>query len=66
MELVRYIHLNLIRWGMVKGLGELNRSPWAGHSALMGYQKREWQDTEYGWMIGGIGIKEEGRKDGIG
>ena len=47
IELVRYIHLNLIRAGMAKGLGELNRSPWSGHSALMGYQKREWQDTEY-------------------
>ena len=33
MELVRYIHLNLIRVGMVKGLGKLNRSPWSGHSA---------------------------------
>ena len=38
-ELVRYIHLNLIRAGIAKGLGELNRSPWSGHSALMGYQK---------------------------
>jgi len=47
MELVRYIHLNLIRAGIVKGLGELNRSPWSGHSALMGYKRREWQDTEY-------------------
>jgi len=47
MELVRYIHLNLVRAGIVKELGELNRSPWSGHSVLMGYQKREWQDTEY-------------------
>ncbi len=47
MELVRYIHLNLIRAGIVKGLRELNRSPWSGHSALMGYKRREWQDTEY-------------------
>ncbi len=47
MELVRYIHLNLLRAGVVKGLGELNRSPWSGHSALMGYQRREWQDVEY-------------------
>ena len=47
MELVRYIHLNPIRGGMMKGLVELNRFPWSGHSALMGYQKREWQDTEY-------------------
>jgi len=47
MELVRYIHLNLMRARIAKGLGELSRSPWSGHSALMGYQKREWQDTEY-------------------
>jgi len=47
MELVRYIHLNLMRVGTVKGWVELNRSPWSGHSALMGYQKRGFQDTEY-------------------
>ena len=29
MELVRYIHLNLIRAGMVKSIKELNRSPWS-------------------------------------
>src|SRR4030042_1303632 len=45
MEWVRYIHLNLIRAGIVKGLGGLNRSPWSGHSTLMGYKKREWQET---------------------
>lgn len=56
MELVRYIHLNLIRSGMVKGLGELNRSPWSGHSALMGYQRREWQDTEYVLSYFGTGV----------
>jgi putative transposase len=47
MELVRYIHLNLIRAKIVKDMHGLNRSPWSGHSTLMGYQKREWQDTEY-------------------
>jgi len=56
MELVRYIHLNLIRARMVKGLGELNRSPWSGHSALMGYQRREWQDTEYVLSYFGKGV----------
>ena len=56
MELVRYIHLNLIRSGMVKGLGELNRSPWSGHSALMEYQRREWQDTEYVLSYFGRGV----------
>lgn len=55
MELVRYIHLNLIRVGIAKGLRELNRSPWSGHSALMGYQKREWLDTEYVLLYFGKG-----------
>jgi REP element-mobilizing transposase RayT len=47
MELVRYIHLNLIRSGLVTDINGLNRSPFSGHSALMGYVKRDWQDTEY-------------------
>jgi REP element-mobilizing transposase RayT len=35
-ELVRYIHLNPIRAGLVKDLEELNRYPYCGHSVLMG------------------------------
>jgi REP element-mobilizing transposase RayT len=46
-ELVRYIHLNLLRAGLVKNLKELNRNPWSGHSALVGKVKRGWQNTEY-------------------
>ena len=46
-ELVRYIHLNLLRAGLVKDMAELSRNPWSGHSALMGKVKREWQDTDY-------------------
>lgn len=46
-ELVRYIHLNLIRAGLAKDIKELNTSPWSGHSALMGRMERDWQDTEY-------------------
>jgi hypothetical protein len=46
-ELVRYIHLNLLRANVVRDLEELNRSPWSGHSALLGNVKRSWQDTEY-------------------
>jgi len=33
-ELVRYIHLNLLRVGLVKDLKELNLNPWSGQSAL--------------------------------
>jgi REP element-mobilizing transposase RayT len=46
-ELVRYIHLNLLRAGLVKNLKELNRNPWSGHSVLAGKVKREWQNTEH-------------------
>ena len=46
-ELVRYIHLNLLRAGLVKDIKGLNQSPWSGHSALMGKVKRPWQNTEY-------------------
>jgi REP element-mobilizing transposase RayT len=46
-ELVRYIHLNLLRAGLVKDIIELSQSPWSGHSALMGKVKRDWQKTGY-------------------
>lgn len=46
-ELVRYIHLNLLRSGIVKDMRELNRCGWSGHSALVGKIDRKWQDLEY-------------------
>jgi putative transposase len=46
-ELVRYIHLNPLRAGLVKDLAELSSFPWSGHSALMGQVERPWQDTRY-------------------
>ena len=46
-ELVRYIHLNPLRAGLVKDIKELNLNPWSGHSALTGKIKRQWQNTEY-------------------
>ena len=46
-ELVRYIHLNLLRSGIVKDMKELNRCSWSGHSALAGKVDRKWQDCEY-------------------
>lgn len=46
LELTRYIHLNPLRAGLVNGLRELARYPWAGHAALTGAVPREWQDTE--------------------
>ncbi len=36
LELVRYIHLNPLRAGLVADLNELDRYPWSGHAAIMG------------------------------
>jgi len=46
-ELVRYIHLNPLRAGIVASVPELSRYPYGGHSALLGTTKRPWQATEY-------------------
>ena len=43
LELVRYIHLNPIRAGLVRALETLDRYPWGGHSAVMGRVARPWQ-----------------------
>jgi putative transposase len=46
-ELVRYIHLNPVRAGIVATLSDLNDYAYCGHSVLMGRRKREWQDVDY-------------------
>jgi len=46
MELVRYIHLNPVRAGLVNNIEELERYPWAGHAVLMGCGKMEGQVTD--------------------
>jgi REP element-mobilizing transposase RayT len=46
LELTRYIHLNPLRAGLVKGLPALRRYPWAGHATLTGAVPRDWQDTD--------------------
>ena len=61
LKLVRYINLNLLRAGLVKDMDELNRSPWSGHSVLMGYSKRDWQDT--GYILSFFGKGGAGKKN---
>jgi len=46
-ELVRYIHLNPIRAGIVVNLKELNKYPYCGHSTLVGRRERPWQEVNY-------------------
>ncbi len=60
-ELVRYIHLNPIRAGVVKGLEELNEWPWSGHASLMGMVGREWQNREY--VLSYFGGGRKGRRN---
>ena len=46
LELVRYIHLNPVRAGLVKDLSQLDKYPYCGHSAIMGKVKRPWQNVD--------------------
>jgi putative transposase len=46
LELVRYIHLNPIRAGIVKDMVTLDKYPKTGHAVIMGRTKHEWQDTD--------------------
>jgi REP element-mobilizing transposase RayT len=62
VELVRYIHLNLLRAGIVKNLRELNDCPWSGHFALMGNMAgREWQNRRY--VLSYFGGGRRGRRN---
>ena len=47
LELVRYIHLNPFRAGLVEDLKQLESYRWSGHSALLGKIDRPWQDCRY-------------------
>jgi len=46
-ELVRYIHLNPLRAGIVPDLSRLTSYKYGGHSALMGSRDCAWMDTAY-------------------
>ncbi len=45
-ELVRYIHLNPLRAGLVKDLNGLERFNWCGHGVLTGKRKNDWQEIK--------------------
>jgi putative transposase len=46
LELVRYIHLNPLRAGLVSDLNQLGKYPYSGHGVLMGKFKNDWQDID--------------------
>jgi len=55
LELVRYIHLNPVRAGIVKDVKALNKYPFAGHSVIMGKVNYDWQDIK--WILRLFGSK---------
>ena len=55
-ELVRYIHLNPLRVGLVDNLAKLDRYRYCGHSVLMGRVNNDWQDRDY--VLKWFGSKE--------
>jgi len=44
--LIRYIHLNPFRAGMVKDLKGLAAYPWCGHGVVIGKRSNSWQEVE--------------------
>ena len=55
LGLVRYIHLNPERAGIVPAVDALADYPWTGHAVLLGRGKRPWQETDE--MLGRFGEK---------
>ncbi len=46
LELIRYIHLNPLRAGLVSDLDALERYPWCGHAVLLGYRPFDGQPVD--------------------
>ena len=61
-ELVRYIHLNPLRVGLVKDLKGLEKYPYCGHGAILGAVKNEWQDRDS--VLAQFGSREGDAKGG--
>jgi len=47
LELVRYIHLNPLRAGLVNDLRSLDKYRYSGHAVILEKRKYSWQNTEY-------------------
>lgn len=47
LELVRYIHLNPLRAGLLDSLTKLDYYKWCGHSVLINQWKNEWQNRDF-------------------
>lgn len=47
IAVVRYVHLNPVRAGLVPNLDSLSTYPWTGHAALMGRRRAEFLDASF-------------------
>ena len=47
-ELMRYMHLNPVRAGIVTELSRLIKYPYRDHSSIMRKEDPPWQDAKYG------------------
>ena len=47
LELVRYIHLNPLRAGIVATMKQLEHYDYCGHGSLMGLRKCDWQEVDF-------------------
>ncbi len=46
MELIRYIHLNPLRAGLVRDIDHLGKYSFSGHSVILGKRKQQWQNSD--------------------
>ena len=46
LELVRYVHLNPVKSGIVESVGDLGKYRWTGHRTLIGLNDVPWQATD--------------------
>ena len=58
LALVRYIHLNPVRVGLVKTIEDLDWYPWTGHSVIMGNCQQEQMDSRYLLSLFGNKLRE--------
>lgn len=61
-ELIRYIHLNPLRAGLVEDLKSLDKYPWCGHSVLMKKKKNDFQQTDEVYRLFSRNRKEARRE----
>jgi len=47
LELIRYIHMNPVRSGLVSSVGTLSRYPWTGHHEIMASSRLPWEEYPF-------------------